>query len=117
MNDFANWLNEQIDNRGWSQNEFARRAGVSQAQVSNVIGGYKAGEDFCVGVARAFGLTRREVFARAGIIEPEPDGNDPTNLAMLYEFARLPKEDQAHLLKEARALNAYGHAGTDSQPG
>ena len=117
MNDFANWLNEQIDKRGWSQNELARRAGVSHAQVSNVIGGYKAGEDFCVGVARAFGLTRREVFARAGIIEPEPDTSDPTNISMLYEFARLSREEQAHLLKEARALNAYRYTGPDSQPG
>ena len=116
MNDFAIWLNKKLNDNGWSQNELSRRAGISHAQVSNVINGsYNPGQDFLEGVARALGLTRREVYARAGLIEPEPDGTEPTIQAMLYEFARLPKEEQAHLLKEARALNAY-RTRTTSQP-
>jgi transcriptional regulator with XRE-family HTH domain len=67
MKAFATWLVEEIAKRGWSQAEFARRAGMSAASVSRVLSGeHNAGEDFIAGTARAFGVPLESVMRLAG---------------------------------------------------
>lgn len=46
------------------------------------------------GIAQAFGITRREAFQRAGMIEPEPPTDTPTIREMNQEFAYLTTEEQ-----------------------
>lgn len=67
--DFVVWLNQQLDQRGWSRSEAARRGGISASSLDKVIGGFaKPGQRFCQGIARAFGMPVEEVMRLAGIL-------------------------------------------------
>jgi transcriptional regulator with XRE-family HTH domain len=97
---FAGWLNKELDRRGWSRSEAARRGEISPSMFDKVIGGFaNPGPDFLIGVARAFGLTRREVFQRAGMIEPDPPTDTPTIREMNEAFAYLTSEEQRNWLR------------------
>ena len=63
------------------------------------------GPDFLIGVSRAFGISRREVFARAGIIESDPPITSMVK-EMQAEYAALSEEDQKAILRQVKALNA-----------
>jgi transcriptional regulator with XRE-family HTH domain len=67
MNDFVDWLNEELNERGWGQNELARRAGVSGGSISHIVNRRKnPGFDVCVGIAEAFSMPPEAVLRRAG---------------------------------------------------
>lgn len=58
----VNWVNEQLKIKGWSMRELARRANISPATVSKVLSNKQnPGNDFYLGVARAFGVTLESV--------------------------------------------------------
>ena len=75
---FSKWLQQQLNERGWSQSALKRRlkqAGysVSQGQLSHIINGTReANPDFCIGVAHVLGLPREEVFRIRGWLQKEP---------------------------------------------
>ena len=69
MEAFVSWINTELDRRGWSRSEAARRGGVSDSMFSKVISGYAhPGIDFCRGVSRAFSVPLEDVFRLAGIL-------------------------------------------------
>jgi len=104
---FVDFLNSELEKRGWSRSEAARRGEISPSMFDKVIGGFaKPGPDFLDGVARAFGLTRREVYARAGRIEPEPDSDTPSARDLLTYFSSLMPDHQADVIEHAKALYA-----------
>ena len=71
---FAEWLNAQIQGRGWTQAEFARQASTTPATVSRVLSGENnPGLDFLQGVATAFNLQPEIVLRRAGILDEVVD--------------------------------------------
>lgn len=75
MESFVNWLNAELDRRGWSRSEAARRGGISDSMFGKVIGGFaNPGIDFCRGVSRAFDVPMEEVFRLAGILPARPAG-------------------------------------------
>jgi transcriptional regulator with XRE-family HTH domain len=111
MESFEQWLNKQLNDRGWSQSEAARRSGISASMFSQVISGVaNPGIDFLDGVARAFGITRREVYARAGRIEPEPSSDTPSAKDLLTYFSTLMPEHQQSVIQHAKALYALERA-------
>lgn len=71
MESFTDWLTSELDTRGWSRAEAARRGGISASVLDKIISGYsQPGDKTCRGLARAFGLTTEEVMRRAGLIPP-----------------------------------------------
>jgi transcriptional regulator with XRE-family HTH domain len=67
---FMSFLAGQLAERGWSQRELARRAGLSQAAVSRVIAGdNRPGLVLCEGIAKALDLPLETVLIEAGIIQ------------------------------------------------
>jgi transcriptional regulator with XRE-family HTH domain len=66
---FVTWLNRELDQRGWSRSEAARRGEISASMIDKVIGGFSnPGIEFCKGVSRAFKLPLEDVFRLAGIL-------------------------------------------------
>lgn len=66
---FIIWLNNELDQKGWSRSEAARRGGFSPSMMDKVIGGFsKPGIEFCRGVSRAFSVPLEDVFRLAGIL-------------------------------------------------
>lgn len=53
---FAEWFQEQLRVRGWSQADFAARTGISTQQVSNWVAGRVPTTLNLLAVARAFGV-------------------------------------------------------------
>ncbi len=37
--DFETWLNEELQSRGWSQSELARRGGVNSSSINRIMSG------------------------------------------------------------------------------
>lgn len=65
--DFASWLEIELDKRGWSRSDLARRGDLTTAQVSRVMTRQQnPGEAFCKGVAKALGVPLDEVYRAAG---------------------------------------------------
>ena len=72
-NDFVAWLTQELDLRGWTNTELARRAGVAASTVSTIISGLKnPGVDFCVGAARALSIQPEIVMRRASLLPSLP---------------------------------------------
>lgn len=64
------WLNAEMTQRGWSQRQIARRAGVSQAAISRVLSGdNRPGLEVCEGIAKALDLPLTTVLIEAGLIQ------------------------------------------------
>jgi transcriptional regulator with XRE-family HTH domain len=69
----VSWLIKELEERGWSHRELARRAGLSQTTVSQVISQQrKPTWDFCAVVAKALGEPVDRVFVLAGLKRPLP---------------------------------------------
>lgn len=67
----ATWLNKEIESRGWSQRELARRSGISHTTISQVIAEVRQPTwDFCASIARALGEPIDNVFVLAGLKRP-----------------------------------------------
>lgn len=86
--DFAGWIIDELQKRGWAQAEFARRAEISPSQVSRVLSGdAKPGPEFLQGTARAFGLPADAIMRRAGMLpdhgEVLPEARDWSARLML----------------------------------
>lgn len=57
METLITWINQQLNDRGWSRSEAARRGGISSSMIDKVIGGFaQPGLDFCKGISRAFNV-------------------------------------------------------------
>jgi transcriptional regulator with XRE-family HTH domain len=72
--DFASWIQQELDKRGWDQAELARRSGVRPGSISRVMSRERsAGPDFCIALARGLNLPREEVFRARGWLLREPE--------------------------------------------
>ena len=105
MESFTNWLLQELDARGWSRSEAARRGRISASMFDKVINGHaRPGLEFCKGVARAFGMPRpEEVMIRAGLLPPLPEETRNLQEANLL-LAQLSDGEQEMLLTQMRAL-------------
>lgn len=112
---FGEHLKEWRKERGWTQEELAGRAGVTQQAVSRVELGGEPGIDVLTGLARAFKTTVEDLRQRGGLTQPTPpnltDDLDPRFVAKLSELHLTPA-DRARVLRFAQWLVASN--GTDA---
>lgn len=77
MEKFNEWLQAEMDKRGWNQSELARRAGFFPSSLNRVLGGTrKLGADMAVGIARALHMRPERVMFQAGLIPTLPKTDD-----------------------------------------
>lgn len=87
--DFITWLTTELNRRGWSQSELARRADIVQSGVSMVLNGqHGPGFEFCAGIAKALNVPPELVMRKAGILPELPAEVDQQQLAMLTDYYR-----------------------------
>jgi transcriptional regulator with XRE-family HTH domain len=102
-NDFVSWLYSEMEGRGWSISELARRAGVSHVAISNILNHKRnIGIDVCSGIAHAFrdSYSYTEVFRLAGIFPPLPAAPDERLAQEIYEaVSRLTLAEREELLE------------------
>lgn len=108
MDAFVSWINTELNERGWSRSEAARRGGFSPSTLDKVIGGFSGpGPTLCRGLARAFERPPDEVFRLAGILPMQAKQPRPVrdSRRVVYEI----NGDEV-LLAQYRALSAADQA-------
>lgn len=103
--DFSTWLIDEMNTRGWSNSELARRANVVPSTVSMIVSRRKKpGIDFCTGIARALKTPPERVFRLAGLL-PLVIGDDNDRKREIEEYwPYLPDDDRDTLAILARTL-------------
>jgi transcriptional regulator with XRE-family HTH domain len=97
------FIKTELEERGWSHRELARRARISQTSVSGTLAKQRTpGADFCIKVAKAFGVEPEFMLRLAGILPPLPPGDDALQAAVLDAFKRLSIEKRREVLAYAR---------------
>jgi transcriptional regulator with XRE-family HTH domain len=92
--EFPDWLQKEMDQRGWSFSDLARAAGVSRGTIGNVVRGERAaGRRLATAIAKAFDYPPETVFRAAGLLPEE--GDKPENWDMLeWLFQTAHPDDQ-----------------------
>lgn len=115
--DFATWLQNELDERGWSQSELARRAGLG-AEKRAMISSYltrkrlRPDEDTLQAIAKGFGLPPEIVYRAAGI-KLSAAKIDEAAEQILYETHDLTEQEKEEVLafirmkKNLREKNAH----------
>jgi transcriptional regulator with XRE-family HTH domain len=99
---FTEWLQAELDQRGWSPAELARRMGSHRSVIYNILNNNRnAGADVCYSIATALGVSAETVFRAAGLLPPAiPDKDEWEDLKTLMQ--QLSPEGQRRLLEQAR---------------
>ena len=109
-NNFADWLNTELEDRGWTFRELARRSGLSGATISNAIAEKtNPGLQFCVGVARAFDMQPEWVLRKAGLLPALPPAIEEENEAITI-LRELPAQVRAVVMTMLRAMAGRGQS-------
>ena len=94
MDKIGEWINSKLRERGWSQAELARRAGVSRTSISDAISGKEnVGSNLATAIARALDVSEMEVLQLAGIVQSNHSIDDRA-ARLAYRIGQLPAEDQ-----------------------
>lgn len=107
------WIVDEVERRSWSNNELAKRAGLSPSHLSMVMSGQRSVTfDFCAAIAKAFGERPEVLFRKAGLLPPSSGKMDELNEeeAELIQIRRkLSRPRQIAMLETARAIfDRYG---------
>jgi transcriptional regulator with XRE-family HTH domain len=74
---FAEWLQSEIDKRGWSQSDCARAADLNRAVINKLLNGKSKPQPYTlVAIARAFKIPIEIAYRAAGLLPPNTDGDD-----------------------------------------
>jgi len=101
---FVDWINEQLQIRGWSMREFGRQIGVSPSHTARIVNGEVIPSvNLIDDIARALDTSAEIVMRKAGLLPPErPETADRREAS--YLFSQLPDDEQAVVLTIMRAL-------------
>lgn len=98
------WLVNELEIRGWSQRELARRAGISQTTVSQVIAYQRQPTwDFCAKIARVLDEPLERVFRMAGLL-PSLPADKEMERELLGHFRHLDGSGKKEAIAVVKAL-------------
>jgi len=101
----ADWIVQELNNRGWSIRELARRSELAHATINAVLRDRsKPGINFCIGITRAFRVPPEQVFRLAGLLPTIPsDGRDAQRKQQFDDYWKyLTSEDRRTLTTLSR---------------
>ncbi len=83
---FAEWLQAEMNKRGWSQSDCARSADLNRAVIHKLLNGKsKPQPATLVALARGFKIPVETAYRAAGLLPPSVDGDD-TSAEVLHIF-------------------------------
>ncbi|KAA3644519.1 MAG: XRE family transcriptional regulator [Chloroflexi bacterium] len=101
--DFPQWLQDEMDQRAWTQADLARHSKLTTGAISHVMSGNrKPGPDFCNAVARAFKFPPELVFKRAGLLPESINSDDPRLKEINYLLPGLPEDERQDIVEYVR---------------
>ncbi len=98
---FSDWLEKEIEKRGWSMSELARRSNVSRPAISRVVSGERgAGSALCRAIAQAFDMPEEKVFRIAGLLSELPAPDEDFTFAQVYDMMKhLTPEERVEVME------------------
>ena len=100
-NNLSTWILSQLDERGWSQSELARRSGLTRTTISKIISEQSSlGIDSMTGLAKAFRLPVTEILQQAGLIPKIPEATAKEE-QILFMFRQMTPEQQQDVIDYA----------------
>ena len=115
------WLNDELNTRGWSQAELARRSpGVSRPLVNLVAAGKQPPSyEFCAAIAKPLGKRPEELFRLAGLL-PQRRPDDEVTFQDFVELGlELTHEERTRVMEYALTrflARRRGHAPATDAP-
>lgn len=107
---FVEWLQKEIELRGISQRELARRAGLGNATVARILNETRnPGLDFCHAVAHALHVPVEDVLRQAGLIEFNPDSETELTQALIDRLKYLTVAERKEIYELADQLYQRKH--------
>ena len=89
VNNLAKLIVDELNNRGWSQSELARRTGLNQGNLSRVLSGDRQpGSDVCNAIARALRIPPEKVFRAAGLLPALSGSEDDIKIGELLDIVK-----------------------------
>ena len=74
---FSEWLQVELDRRGWSQSDCARSANLNRAVINKLLNGKSRPQpSTLVAIARAFKIPAETIYRAAGLLPPNTDHDD-----------------------------------------
>lgn len=103
MENFSQWLEIEMEKRGWLQADLARAADLSTAGISNLINQRRnPGDEVCRSIARAFNYPPDMVFRIAGLLPDIGDKAIPGKDELIHLYSGASAEVRAEILEFAR---------------
>jgi transcriptional regulator with XRE-family HTH domain len=86
---FAEWLQSEMNRRGWSQSDCARACDLNRAVINKLLNGKcKPQPTTLIAIARGFKIPVETAYRAAGLLPPSSD-SDETTQELLYIFHSL----------------------------
>ncbi len=80
---FSEWLQSEMDKRGWSQSDCARAADLNRAVINKLLNGKcKPQPTTLAAIARAFKIPVEIAYRAAGLLPLQADSDDTTEQLM-----------------------------------
>jgi len=117
---FADWLQAEMDKRGWSQADCARSADLNRAVINKLVNRKSRPQPFTlVAIARAFKIPVETAYRAAGLLPPSADGDETTaELMHIFNSIQSPKrKTTAIMLIKALAMEEENEQRTDRSKG
>ena len=107
METFAEWLEQELNKRGWRPADLARQADIPDATLSRILNNTRgAGPDACNAIASALGYPPVLVFRKARLLPPEEDLS-PEEQEAAHIVGRLDPFSRATVMSMLRGLDQY----------
>jgi transcriptional regulator with XRE-family HTH domain len=76
---FSEWLQAEMDKRGWSQSDMARAAELNRAVINKLVSGKSHAQPTTLeAISRALKIPLETLYRMAGLLPPTPDIDDAT---------------------------------------
>jgi len=115
---FADWLQAEIDKRGWSQSDCARAADLNRAVINKLLNRKSRPQPFTlIAIARGFKVPIETAYRAAGLLPPSPDGDDTTaEIIHIFKSIQSPqRKATAIMLLKALAEEENEQRGDGSK--
>jgi transcriptional regulator with XRE-family HTH domain len=97
---FAEWLQAEMDKRGWSQSDCARACELNRAVINKLLNGKSRAQPITLAaIARGFKIPVETAYRAAGLLPPSTDGDDSTQeVVYIFRSIRSPQRKSTAIM-------------------
>jgi len=111
---FQDWLQDQLDKRGWNMAELARQVSaaigreVKQSAISQImLRKNRLGAKMAIAIAKGLGVSEDIVLEKGGLKSPNKNTISEAGQELLNIFDRMTEDDQQLLTAHARTIDQH----------